>query len=63
MNLISFFWSVDHCTNMLISLFVFSVIENAYQLAIGAQKREMLMELYSTELQLFKDLSNIKESR
>jgi hypothetical protein len=34
----------------------FSVIEHAYQLANATQKQELLMELYSTELQLFKDL-------
>ncbi|KAJ6430859.1 hypothetical protein OIU84_018377 [Salix udensis] len=39
------------------------VIEHAYQLGNAAQKQELLMELYSTELQLFKDLSSMKESR
>ncbi|KAJ6897808.1 hypothetical protein NC652_024584 [Populus alba x Populus x berolinensis] len=39
------------------------VIEHAYQLGNATQKQELLMELYSTELQLFKDLSSMKESR
>ncbi|KAJ6989405.1 pumilio [Populus alba x Populus x berolinensis] len=39
------------------------VIEHAYQLGNATQKQELLMELYSTELQLFKDLAMIKESR
>ncbi|KAG8658874.1 hypothetical protein MANES_03G200000v8 [Manihot esculenta] len=39
------------------------VIEHAYQLANATQKQELLMELYSTELQLFKDLTLMKESR
>ncbi|XP_031277171.1 pumilio homolog 24 [Pistacia vera] len=39
------------------------VIEHAYQLANATQKHELLVELYSTELQLFKDLVSIKESR
>ncbi|KAK2645304.1 hypothetical protein Ddye_020499 [Dipteronia dyeriana] len=39
------------------------VIEHAYQLGNATQKQEMLIELYSTELQLFKDLVAMKESR
>ncbi|KAL9400846.1 hypothetical protein Peur_004695 [Populus x canadensis] len=39
------------------------VIEHAYQLGNATQKQELLMELYSTELQLFKDLASVKESR
>uniref|UniRef100_A0A2P2KVM5 PUM-HD domain-containing protein n=1 Tax=Rhizophora mucronata TaxID=61149 RepID=A0A2P2KVM5_RHIMU len=39
------------------------VIEHAYQLGNAAQKQELLMELYCTELQLFKDLASVKESR
>ncbi|XP_021907004.1 pumilio homolog 24 isoform X2 [Carica papaya] len=39
------------------------VVEHAYQLGNAAQKQELLMELYSTELQLFKDLVSMKESR
>lgn len=39
------------------------VIEQAYQVGNAAQKRELLTELYSTELQLFKDLANVKETR
>ncbi|XP_022760607.1 pumilio homolog 24 isoform X1 [Durio zibethinus] len=39
------------------------VIEHAYQLGNATQKQELLMELYSTELHLFKDLTSIKESR
>ncbi|RDX94671.1 Pumilio-like 24 [Mucuna pruriens] len=39
------------------------VVEHAYELANAAQKQELLLELYSTELQLFKDLVSLKESR
>ncbi|XP_057487194.1 pumilio homolog 24-like [Actinidia eriantha] len=39
------------------------VIEHAYQLGNATQKRTLLMELYSTELQLFKDLVSMKETR
>ncbi|XP_030540132.1 pumilio homolog 24 [Rhodamnia argentea] len=39
------------------------VIEHVYQLANATQKQALLMELYSTELQLFKDLVSMKESR
>ncbi|KAH8499666.1 hypothetical protein H0E87_015047 [Populus deltoides] len=39
------------------------VIEHAYQLGNATKKQELLMELYSTELQLFKDLASMKESR
>ncbi|KAK7387939.1 hypothetical protein VNO78_22738 [Psophocarpus tetragonolobus] len=39
------------------------VVEHAYELANAAQKQELLSELYSTELQLFKDLVSSKESR
>ncbi|KAK8498399.1 hypothetical protein V6N12_005810 [Hibiscus sabdariffa] len=39
------------------------VIEHAYQLGNATQKQELLMELYSMELHLFKDLASIKESR
>ncbi|XP_020592759.1 pumilio homolog 24 [Phalaenopsis equestris] len=34
-----------------------AVVEHAYHLASGSQRRRLLMELYSTELQLFKDLT------
>ncbi|KAE8690446.1 hypothetical protein F3Y22_tig00110895pilonHSYRG00451 [Hibiscus syriacus] len=39
------------------------VVEHAYQLGNASQKQELLMELYSTELHLFKGLASIKESR
>lgn len=39
------------------------VIEHAYQMGNATQKQELLVELYSTELQLFKDLVSVKESR
>ncbi|XP_030975160.1 pumilio homolog 24 [Quercus lobata] len=39
------------------------VIEHAYGLANATQKQELVMELYSAELQLFKDLVSLKESR
>ncbi|CAA0834839.1 Pumilio homolog 24 [Striga hermonthica] len=39
------------------------VIEHAYNLGNATQKQSLLMELYSPELQLFKDLVTGKESR
>ncbi|GAB2294313.1 hypothetical protein Dimus_028523 [Dionaea muscipula] len=39
------------------------VVEHAYQLANATQKRGMLMELYSTELHLFKDLAATSQTR
>ncbi|PON61968.1 Coatomer beta subunit [Parasponia andersonii] len=39
------------------------VIEHAYQLGNAAQKQELLMELFSAELQIFRDLVSTKESR
>ncbi|XP_010259453.1 PREDICTED: pumilio homolog 24 isoform X2 [Nelumbo nucifera] len=39
------------------------VIEHAYQLGNASQKQALLLELYSAELQLFKDLVSMKESR
>ncbi|CAN4106338.1 unnamed protein product [Withania somnifera] len=39
------------------------VVEHAYQLGNAAQKQTLLMELYSPELQLFKDLISVKEAR
>ncbi|CAH8324254.1 unnamed protein product [Eruca vesicaria subsp. sativa] len=39
------------------------VVEHAYHLANAAQKQELLGELYSTELQLFKDLNSTSEKR
>ncbi|KAH6789444.1 pumilio 24 [Perilla frutescens var. frutescens] len=38
-------------------------IEHAYNLGNASQKQTLLMELYSPELQLFKDLVTMKESR
>ncbi|KAI5441707.1 Pumilio 24, variant 2, partial [Lathyrus oleraceus] len=38
------------------------VVEHAYDLASAAQKQELILELYSTELQLFKDLVSAKET-
>ncbi|PIA44285.1 hypothetical protein AQUCO_01700116v1 [Aquilegia coerulea] len=39
------------------------VIEHAYQLGNPFQKQSLLLELYSAELQLFKDLVTMKERR
>uniref|UniRef100_A0A5B7ANJ5 PUM-HD domain-containing protein n=1 Tax=Davidia involucrata TaxID=16924 RepID=A0A5B7ANJ5_DAVIN len=39
------------------------VVEYAYQLGNASQKQAILMECYSTELQLFKDLVSVKERR
>lgn len=58
---IYFFQAFRH---MILSIIWFrAVIEHAYQLGNATQKQELLMELYSTELQLFKDLASVKESR
>lgn len=35
----------------------FSVVDYAFHRATQPQKRQLLLELYSTELQLFKDLT------
>lgn len=40
-----------------------AVIEHAYQLGNAFQKQSLLLELYSAELQLFKDLVSMKERR
>ncbi|XP_058775080.1 pumilio homolog 24-like [Vicia villosa] len=39
------------------------VVEHVYDLASTAQKQELVLELYSTELQLFKNLVTAKETR
>ncbi|KAK4283399.1 hypothetical protein QN277_000351 [Acacia crassicarpa] len=39
------------------------VVEHAYELATAAQKQELLLELCSTELRLFKNLVSVKEGR
>lgn len=41
----------------------FAVIEHAFSLGNASQKQALLLELYSPELQLFKDLVSIKETR
>ncbi|ONK61619.1 uncharacterized protein A4U43_C08F31840 [Asparagus officinalis] len=40
-----------------------AVVDHAYQLAKGSQKQRLLMEMYSTELQLFKDLTLTNSGR
>ncbi|KAJ0980625.1 hypothetical protein J5N97_008880 [Dioscorea zingiberensis] len=40
-----------------------AVVEHAFQLGNASQKQGLLMELYSTELQLFKDLTRTNASR
>lgn len=42
---------------------VIAVIEHAFSLGNASQKQALLMELYSPELQLFRDLVSIKENR
>lgn len=39
------------------------VVEHAYNLGTAAQKQELLGELYSTELRLFKGLTSTTEKR
>nr|GEZ90414.1 UvrD-like helicase, ATP-binding domain, P-loop containing nucleoside triphosphate hydrolase [Tanacetum cinerariifolium] len=41
----------------------FVVVEHAYQLGNSTQKESLLIELYSTELYLFKNLGQLKERR
>lgn len=40
-----------------------TVVDEAYFAGNATQKQELLVELYSTELQLFKDLGSKKEGR
>ncbi|KAJ1686017.1 hypothetical protein LUZ63_017407 [Rhynchospora breviuscula] len=40
-----------------------AVVEHVYHLAKGSQKRSLLVEMYSTELQLFKDLTKTNSAR
>lgn len=46
-----------------IFFFCISVVEHAFQLGNGSQRHALLLELYSTELQLFKDLTTTNEGR
>ncbi|RWR94227.1 Pumilio RNA-binding repeat [Cinnamomum micranthum f. kanehirae] len=39
------------------------VVEHTFQLGNGSQRQALLLELYSTELQLFKDLTTTSEAR
>ncbi|KAJ8623282.1 hypothetical protein MRB53_031811 [Persea americana] len=39
------------------------VVEHTFQLGNGSQRQALLLELYSTELQLFKDLTTTNEGR
>lgn len=52
----------DISANFFFLIFL-AVVDHAYQLGNATQKQELLMELYSTELQLFKDLASMKETR
>ncbi|KAE8679771.1 Alanine aminotransferase 2 [Hibiscus syriacus] len=52
-----------HVASLLRHRVGFVVVEHAYQLGNASQKQELLMELYSFELHLFKDFASIKESR
>lgn len=58
----SFFSQPLHINLPDLILFI-AVVEHAYQLGNATQKHTILMELYSTELQLFKDLVSMKERR
>ncbi|KAI9085677.1 hypothetical protein K1719_032520 [Acacia pycnantha] len=56
--------AVDSCDSSKSCAFpCFTVVEHAYELATAAQKQELLLELCSIELQLFKDLVSVKEGR
>ncbi|KAF9622711.1 hypothetical protein IFM89_032891 [Coptis chinensis] len=52
-----------HVASLLRNMVGSVVIEHAYQLGNGFQKQSLLLELYSAELQLFKDLVSMKERR
>ncbi|KAK6930214.1 CPL domain [Dillenia turbinata] len=52
-----------HVARLLCSKVGSVVIEHVYQLGNASQKGKLLIELYSTELRLFKDLVSMKESR
>ncbi|XP_026442660.1 pumilio homolog 24-like [Papaver somniferum] len=52
-----------HVASLLRHMVGSAVIEHAFHLANASQKQSLLVELYSTELQLFKDLVSTKESR
>ncbi|XP_062108670.1 pumilio homolog 24 [Humulus lupulus] len=51
-----------HVASLLRQVVGSTVIEHAYQSGNATQKQELLMELYSAELQIFKDLVTMKES-
>ncbi|CAI9771083.1 unnamed protein product [Fraxinus pennsylvanica] len=52
-----------HVASLLRQMVGSLVIEHAYSLGSATQKQALLMELYSPELQLFKDLVTMKETR
>ncbi|XP_031110494.1 pumilio homolog 24 [Ipomoea triloba] len=52
-----------HVASLLRQMVGSLVIEHAYQLGNSAQKQALLMELYSSEIQMFKDLLSVKETR
>ncbi|KAI3848597.1 hypothetical protein MKX03_010307 [Papaver bracteatum] len=52
-----------HVASLLRHMVGSAVIEHAFHLANASHKKSLLVELYSTELQLFKDLVSTKESR
>ncbi|CAI9776211.1 unnamed protein product [Fraxinus pennsylvanica] len=52
-----------HVASLLRQMVGSLVIEHAYSLGSATQKQALLMELYSPELQLFKDLVTIQETR
>lgn len=52
-----------HVASLLRHMVGSAVIEHAFHLANASQKQSLLVELYSTELQLFKDLVSTNESR
>ncbi|KAB2625181.1 pumilio 24-like [Pyrus ussuriensis x Pyrus communis] len=64
MQLAAFISSLrGHVASLLRHMVGSVVVEHAYQLGNATQKHELLVELYSTELQLFKDLISKNEGR
>jgi hypothetical protein len=57
-----FLFCIQVMDSIVISIFL-SVVDCAFQRATPPQRRSLLLELYSTELQLFKDLTEQKSCR
>lgn len=65
MNVFSFrvFLIIVILVNSLYFIMMPVVVEHAYHLANASHKRSLLVEIYSTELQLFQDLTKTNSGR